>query len=134
MINQLISHLIAIKEFSKDIHYTCHSQAFYGKHLLADRVQEEIDGYIDDIKETILLGSDERPLQSKKYLQGAITLIPDVLLKDDKQNFIELHNLIVKTLDLIQGIEANRATNAILDNIASNLQQSKGLINLQIED
>lgn len=134
MINQLISHLIAIKEFSKDIHYTCHSQAFYGKHLLADRVQEEIDGYIDDIKETILLGSDERPLQSKEYLQRAVTLIPDILLKDDKQNFIELHNLIVKTLDLIQGIEANRATNAILDNIASNLQQSKGLINLQIED
>jgi len=134
MINELISYLIAIKEFSKDIHYTCHSQSFYGKHLLADRVQEEIDGFIDELKETALLGADERPLQSKEYLQRAITLIPDILLKDDKQNFIELHNLIIKTLDLIQGVEANRATNALLDNIASNLQQSKGLINLQIED
>ena len=138
MINELISHLIAIKEFSKDIHYTCHSQAFYGKHLLADRVQENIDGYIDDLKETTLLGNDVRPLASKEYLKQAIELIPEVKLEDDKSNFNTLQELITKTLELLDNttdvIDIGRATNSILDTIASDLQKSKGLINLQLEE
>ena len=36
-IDDLIVQLIVVKEFSKDIHYTCHGESFYAKHLLVDK-------------------------------------------------------------------------------------------------
>ncbi len=48
--NKLITYLLAIANFAKDIHYSCHGEAFYGKHLFADRIQENISEFIDQIK------------------------------------------------------------------------------------
>lgn len=132
-IDNLIVHLIAVKEFSKDIHYTCHGQAFYAKHLLVDKF--EFDNNIDLLKECCLLGNDERPLSSKSYLEQANKLIPEIAEKDDKQNFSKLYDLINSTLINISLIEhLEKADENVIGSIAQDLQQYKGLINLQIEE
>ena len=46
-INQLIMRITAIMNYAKDIHYTVHGDAFFGKHLFADRIDGDNNEYID---------------------------------------------------------------------------------------
>lgn len=132
--NKLIEYLIAIQSFAKDIHYNAKGDAFYSKHLLADRIQENIQEYIDGIKEVKFLGNDEKPLTSGEYLSRATSLIP-MLSEDDKENFTSMENLLVNALTVIeQSQDLTFGEENLYGNIAENLQQSLGLVNRQIKD
>lgn len=132
-IDNLITHLVAIKEFSKDIHYTCHGEAFYAKHLLVDKF--EWDANIDLLKECVILGNNEKPESSKYYLSNTIGLLIEPKLIEDRPNFIFLSGLIDRTLDVIKELEdLSKADENVVGGIAQDLQQYKGLINLQIEE
>lgn len=129
-INKLISLLIAIQNYSKDIHYNCIGKEAYSWHLLADRIQENISEYIDRIKE-YLLGSDINPLSSKEYLEMAFAIIPDIE-KDTILSFTKMQNLIVSTLSLIDETKLDKAGDNLISEIADNLKNSNGIINLVI--
>ena len=133
-INHLISLLLAVQNFCKDIHYNCKGEAFYGKHLLADRVQENISEYIDQIKEICILGSDETTLPSAEYLKKATNFIPPIV-EADKKNFEALGDLIMSILELIESMNnSTKGEENLYGNIAQDLQNSLGLINRQIKD
>ena len=136
-VNQLICYLLAIANYAKDIHYSCRGDAFYSKHLLADRIYDGIDDFIDGIKETCLLGNDIEPLPSGEYLSRATSLIPRIT-KDDKKNFEEMQKLLVNCLVLMQEMlgekDTPRAEVSLVDGIAQDLQQKLGLVNLQVKD
>lgn len=136
-INKLICYLIAISNFAKDIHYRCHDEAFYSKHLLADRIYEGLYDFIDEIKETCMLGNDILPLPSGEYLARAMNLLPQVT-DDDKSNFQSMQKLLIDCLVLMQEMlketDTPRAEISLIDNIAQNLQQKLGLVNLQVKD
>lgn len=129
--NDLIKKLIAIKETAKGIHYTCISENAYSVHLLADRVADGIDDFIDSCKESIL-GDDTYPLSSKEYLQIAIDIIPDVIIGKTKDNLVKLYNLINETLQYINSMQVDKANENLIGNIAEKLKNNKGLLNLQI--
>lgn len=140
-INKLICYLIAIQQYAKDIHYTVHGEAFYGKHLFADRIanaQEDDDlmtTYIDQLKEVCVLGHGFHTLTSKEYLQGAIELLPDVEESDDKQNFLNIHKLIEDCLTFIDELDGlTRGDENLIGAIAQDLQTNYGLLNLQVEE
>ena len=131
-IDSLIVALIAIEEFSKDIHYTCHGDSFYAKHLLVDKFN--FDNSIDLLKECLLLGNDERPKSSKFYLNMAQLLLVEPKENDDRANFIILHNYIDETLKVINNLEnLTKADENVIGGIAQDLQQYKGLVNLEVE-
>lgn len=131
-IDNLIINLMVIQNFSKDIHYTCHGDAFYSKHLLVDKFN--FDEAIDLLKECCLLGNGDRPLTSKEYLGRAFNLIPSPELKTDKENFEFLGKIIFETLEQIDDIpDLSKANENVIGGIAQDLQQYKGLINLQVE-
>lgn len=131
-INKLIAQLIAICSFCKDIHYNAKGDAFYGKHLLADRVQENINDYIDQIKEISILGNDEKTLPSGEYLLKATSFIPPIE-NDDKKNFKSLEKILINTLSLIEQMEGTTGEINLYGNIAQDLQNSLGLINRVIK-
>lgn len=131
-ITNLIIHLIAIENFCKDIHYNSKGEAFYSKHLLADRVQDNISEYLDQIKEVCILGSNEKTLPSGEYLSRATSLIPSVQ-EEDKDNFKSLENLIITTLEIIETMDnSTKGEENLYGNIAQDLQNSLGLIYRQI--
>ena len=132
-INKLIAQLIAICNYSKDIHYNSKGEAFYGKHLLADRVQENINEYIDQIKEICILGNDMKTLPSGEYLLKATSFIP-AIQDDDKANFKSLENLLVIALGTLEALEGTKGEENLYGAIAQDLQNSLGLINRQIKD
>lgn len=132
-INKLITELMAIEAFAKDIHYTCHGESFYSKHIFADEIKFRKE--IDALKEVSLLGNDIRPLTSKNYYSLASAIIPQPSETDDKRNFKVLQELIKTSLSLINQTKTDdTATNNLIGNIAEKLQKFNGLINLQIED
>ncbi len=134
-INQLLCYILAIANFAKDIHYTCHGEAFYSKHLLADRIYEGLFDFQDEIKETLLLGAGFIPLPSKDYNRGADDLTPDIYDNNDKANFENMKALIERTIAFIDKVDPKtRAENKLLDDVCADLQQKLGLINLQIKE
>lgn len=140
-INKLICYLIAIQQYAKDIHYTVHGDAFYGKHLFADRIADAqadddiMTTYIDQLKEVCVLGHEYHTLPSEEYLKGAIELLPTVVEKDDKQNFLNIHQLIKDCLLFIDELEGLTCGDEnLIGAIAQDLQNNYGLLNLQIEE
>lgn len=135
-INKLICYLVAIQNFAKDIHYSCGGDAFYGKHLLADRIYDGLDDFIDGIKETCLLGNDILPLPSGEYLAMAMNLLP-ALEQDDKKNFEAMQKLLIDCLVLMQEMlqekDTPRAEVSLIDGIAQDLQGKLGLVNRQVK-
>lgn len=133
-IDTLIVLLIAIDNFSKDIHYTAHSEAFYAKHLLVDKFN--FDDSKDLLIECCFLGNDERPLPSKEYLRRASDITPEPTLNNDKANFEKLRTILINdaltTINNMQDL--SKADENVIGGIAQDLQQYKGLINLQIEE
>ena len=133
-INKLIEYLIAICNFAKDIHYNCKGEAFYSKHLLADKISDGLDEYIDGLKEIFFMASDNVPLQSSMYLVDASVLVPEIL-PEDKLNFASMRDLIVEALQHIETLtELTRGESALIDAIAQQLQQSLALVNFQIKE
>lgn len=135
-INTLICYLIAIANFAKDIHYSCKGEAFYAKHLLADRIYDGLDAFIDGIKETCFLGNDILPLPSCEYLAITINLLP-ALEQDDKKNFEAMQKLLTDCLVLMQEMlqekDTPRAEVSLVDGIAQDLQGKLGLVNRQVK-
>lgn len=133
-INQLICYLLAIASYAKDIHYTVHNAAFYGKHLLADRIYDGLYDFMDLLKETCLLGNEIEPLPSGEYLSRATSLIPPVT-DNDKTNFENMKSLLVEALSLMDSMkDMTRGESSLIDNISQDLQQKLGLVNLQVKD
>ncbi|MBQ1769107.1 MAG: hypothetical protein IIZ99_00185 [Turicibacter sp.] len=133
-INKLIVLLIAIQNFAKDIHYTCKGESFYSKHLLADKICDGLDEYIDSLKEIFFMASDKIPLASNMYLVDASVYVPEIL-PEDKLNFTSMKELIVLALQHIETLtELTRGESALIDAIAQHLQQSLALVNFQIKE
>ena len=132
-INQIICYLIAIQNFTKDIHYKCKGDSFYGQHLLADRIQNDLSDFQDSLKETCILGNDLEPLPSAQYLDGAKPLIPAI--GDDMQaNFKAMQNLLIAALSSIENTPGTtRGEQSLIDSIAQDLQQKLGLVNREVK-
>lgn len=136
-INKLICYLLAIANFAKDIHYSCKGEAFYSKHLLADRIQEGLYDFIDSIKEICLLGNDILPSPSGEYLAMTMNLLP-LVETDGKKNFQNMQKLLIDCLvlmqEMLQDKDTPRAEVSLIDGIAQDLQQKLGLVNLQVKE
>lgn len=116
-INSLIAALLAIANYAKDIHYNCGGKNFYGNHLFADRIQENLAEFIDQLKEICLLGHSLKPLRSSEYLSQASGLIPSEI------NFSQMKTLILNALALIESIsDISKGDENLIGNIAQDLQ------------
>jgi DNA-binding ferritin-like protein len=141
-INKLIALLIAVKGYAKNIHYKVHGEAFYGKHLFADRIagandddDEIIDGYIDLLKEVCILGHGFEPLSTEEYYNNSLELFPETSENDDQLNFANMLTLIIQTLDFIENLkDLSKGDENLIGAIAQDLQQNAGLLSLQVKE
>lgn len=128
-VNELIARLTAISNFCKDIHY---NNVTYQDHLLADRVNDDFDTDLDDIKEQLIIANKELPLASKEYLKRAIEFIPNVNAEENKVNWLALEGLLIETRDLLTEMKMkDRGSNALLDNIAQKINTDLALLFIQ---
>ena len=132
--NLLISFLIAICNYAKDLHYNVKGSAFYSKHIFADLLLDGLDEACDDIRENVLLGNGIEPLHSSKYLRAAAELVPPIT-PDDRTNFIMMKALIDMVRGMIKDMEApSRGANSLLDSIGEHMDKMSGLLFLQVKE
>ena len=127
---ELLKDIYVIRFYSKDIHYNCKSENFWGDHLLADKVFDGLDEFIDQINETIYMGYGHLPPSSKEVLQGTINKIPDIV-DDITKCWGFLYKRIESCLDLIADIRDrfdDPALGSLLDGLAEDLRAKKGLV------
>lgn len=133
-INKLICALIALQNYCKDIHYNSKGDAFYSKHLLVDRIGDNISDYIDRIKEVFFLADNKEPKPSSEYLAKASKLIPEIK-PNDKDSFVELSKLLIQALKIIEGLKSlTKGEENLIGAIGEDLQTSLGLVNRQVID
>lgn len=121
----LIIILDKIRLTAKDLHYHASGSTFYAQHLLADRIQEPIIGFIDDLKEICYLGA-EKEVPTAKELSPELqdTLTEESLIST-------LYSQLTLGLYTIEELSKNslmQAETSLLGRIAEHLQQSRGLI------
>ena len=127
--NLLVSYLIALQNFAKDFHYYCKS---FGQHLFADVAGDDVLEYTDQIRENVMLGSQELPRSSKQYLMAAALLAP-VITEDTATNLRLFADFVKFGVDLVNRMEGTtRGQNALLDEIAGHLDKTAGLLFLQL--
>lgn len=127
---QLLKDIYAIRFYSKDIHYNCKGESFWGDHLLADKVFDGLDGFIDQINETIYMGYGHLPPASKEVLEVVVKVIPDIV-NDITKCWGFLYEKIEACLDLIADIRdrfEDPALSSLLDGLAEDLRAKKGLV------
>ena len=130
--NLLIVLLMIIQCFAKDIHYTAKGSAFYAKHIFVDLVGDDIDGFIDDIKENVFLGQGIIPPASKNLFMAAAVGAPEVLPLD-VANFMILKEFVDQVRGLIKNMEApSRGANSLLDSIGEHMDKMSGLLFRQL--
>lgn len=130
----LICYLTAIYQYSKSVHYDVKGEAFYGKHLFNDRIADNMNDYVDLIKEVVFLGHATMPPTAGQVLEGALPLLPQ-MTDNDQQNFINLYNLIFDALEHIEKLNKEPLSVGdvnLLGGIAQDLQQNLGLLWRQI--
>lgn len=133
-----IIRLTVIKNLAKDIHYNAHGEAFYGIHLLMDRVADGLDQYIDDLKENLFLGRRILPPSSKEIFRVAEAMLPEMstdnlemvrVLRDFISGTLEnIYELVTNTTELMNG------DISLLDDISKDLRKKIGLLNCTLSD
>jgi DNA-binding ferritin-like protein len=128
-IDRLIIGLMAISHYAKDIHYNCSGANFYGNHLFADRIHDNLSDYIDQLKEICLLGHKIAPLHSSEYLKSAAEIVPS------GADFRQMRDLMIDVLEIIEHISGvSKGDDNLIGAIAQDLQNNIGLINIMYED
>jgi len=126
----LLKVIYAIRFYTKDIHYKAIGENFWADHLMADRIYDGLDDFIDDINENLYMGFEEDTPYSKDVLEAVIKSIPE--LDDDmNRNWESLYGMIVAALEIINNIEKEYEMpqiNSLLDSLVNDLQKKKGLI------
>lgn len=125
--NNLIVDLMVIQGYARDLHYNV---ADYSIHLFADRVNEGLDDFIDEIKETCLLAKGIKVLRSYEYYQK----VSHALIIDE----ISLQSLKKILLDVLTKIEyvgnISVGDSDLLGRIGNKLQNSLGILNILLKD
>ena len=126
---EILALLIAIQRTAKDVHYHAKGRDFWGDHLLADRIYDDIDGFIDDIFENWYLGKEEEaPLQKNIYADA----VANMYESDDLDGMLRrLDDLIFKCIGIIQLLPESELTagdNDLLGRICSDLQKKYGFL------
>lgn len=127
-INVLISLLTALQGYAKDIHYNVRS---YGKHLFADLIGDDVDEFIDDLKENALMGQGIMPLASKMYFAAAAAAVPSII-GNDHTNLVLAYEYVKGIRSYVQNIQgATKGINSLLDKISEHLDKMCGLLFMQ---
>ena len=129
---KIIIYLEAIKGLAKDLHYETKGSAFYGNHLLMDRIHDHLDDYQDEIKENYFMYNEKSVPTHKTIIQNTIEMLPADDL--DTQAKMGILNELIKTAiyHIEQTIKDDKNLDAgdsdLLGRISSTLKNDSALL------
>lgn len=89
--------LIALKQYIKQYHWQAKS---YQEHILADKLEEELEDYIDEVAElSVVAEFTDKQLKAKELLSKASNLLPEEV------DLLKIGEVFVKLRDEINVFE-----------------------------
>ena len=127
----ILVYLLAIEKTAKGIHYLCKGSNFWADHLLADKIADGLDDFMDEIQEIYYLGKEENAPQPAQVLASAGAMVPE-LTEDIEEDFRKLEKMMLACIDEIETASNLTATtcgdNDLLGRIGSDIQQKHGFV------
>ena len=128
---ELLILLIAIQRTAKDIHYFAKGAEFWSDHLLADKVYDGLEGFMDEIQEGYFMGEELATIPQKMLYERACKMMPEGDFAVYPL-FTVLDNLLVKgialTTELSKASDITAADSDLLGRICADLQAKHGLV------
>lgn len=91
--------LIALKQYIKQYHWQAKS---YQEHILADKLEEDLEDYIDEIAElSIVAELSDKQVKAKDLLEQAAQCLGN----EDKADLLSIMNLFVSLSDEVNAFE-----------------------------
>lgn len=104
---ELLQHLVAFKYACKLNHW---STDIYSKHLLFDRLSEDIDTWIDEIAETYFMASDNKSVFKPNLL-------------NEKFVNLDLVKSCEKIISLLEKLQNDDDTNEGINSLLSGIEE-----------
>ena len=96
---EILILLIAIKQYIKQYHWQAKS---YQEHILADKLEEGLEDYIDEVAElSIVAELSEKQVKAKDLLDQAAQCLGN----EDKANLLSIMNLFVSLSEEVNAFE-----------------------------
>lgn len=129
---KIIIYLEAIKGLSKDLHYETKGTAFYGNHLLMDRIHDNLDEYQDEIKENFFMYNEKPVPTHRTIIQNTIEMLPadDMDVKDKMATLLEIIRTAIYQIEQTIKDDKNldAGDNDLLGRISSTLKNDAALL------
>lgn len=126
----LIVKLTAIYNYAKDIHYRAKGESFYSTHLLMDKICDDINDQIDELKEVYYLGNTNLPPRSADILKIVYATIPEYSenIRTEVQNLGALVQEAITSTREVATYNGSNGVQSLVDDIARSLMLKNGLI------
>ncbi len=125
----MLSIIIALKlieGIASDLHYCARSPAFYGLHLMADRIIDPLNDFVDSLLEVGFM-VDGRPVPSSKTIYEAVA--PKLTFSQDPKALLAaLQDFIESAISEVEKTKANKGIENIFGDIVQHLYTSRGFI------
>lgn len=96
---EILILLIAIKQYIKQYHWQAKS---YQEHILADKLEEDLEDYIDEIAElSIVAELSDKQVKAKDLLEQAAQCLGN----EDKADLLSIMNLFVSLSEEVNAFE-----------------------------
>lgn len=96
---EILILLIAIKQYIKQYHWQAKS---YQEHILADKLEEDLEDYIDEVAElSIVAELSDKQVKAKDLLDQAAQCLGN----EDKADLLSIMNLFVSLSDEVNAFE-----------------------------
>lgn len=129
----IIYLLVAIQIFAKDAHYNFKGVDFKPLHEWMDEIADPIGGYVDDIKEQILLRKGVVIPRGTVINHEAAFYVPSDMGEDNKQILSNLHALLSMAHQSLNKVDSEtQGDGDLLGRIDSHIQKHIGLLNLAL--
>lgn len=128
---KIIIYLEAIKGLAKDLHYTMSGAAFYGNHLLMDRIQDGLSDYQDAIKENFFMYLEKTVPTHKAVVLAAAELLPadDADIKEKLATLAELLKTAIYQIEsALKSDILDAGDSDLLGRISSSLKTGSALL------
>ena len=129
----LAGALMAVGDSAKDLHYSAMGRAFYGLHLMADRIAEPIYGFCDKIKELAFADSDVPP--SFSFVEAERAVLEEGR-GGNEDSLAQLSSALGKAEQALGAARSDggEGLNQLFDGIAEHLLTSMFLVNRSMKD
>lgn len=132
---ELVNQLTALQIFCKDAHYSFRGIDYKPLHEWMDEISDPLGDFLDEIKESILLRSNNEVPWGVEINANAAFYVPSEVGESNREILSNVQAVIMMCHQTINGMKDMSVGNGdILGRIDSHLEKHLGLLRLALEE